>query len=151
LGNFHLVHANITVMRASFDDPIMAGFVAWVDKIDHLASQSPGFVSQATPPDEGSIFHGQILLNISICDSVECLQKYTYQGRHAQALVRRAECFIQYQGPNYVLYWVPFGHTPLEQEIKERLDHLSEHSPSPYAFDFEQQFSPKETAAFTQP
>ena len=150
MGKFHLVHANIAVMRAPFDDPIMADFLDWADEIDALASRSPGFISQPLPTDEGSIFKGKTLLNLSIWETVESLQSFTYQGRHAQALDHRAEWFVQYKGPNFVLYWAPTGHIPTELEVKERLDHLVDHGPTPLAFTFEQHFTVEEALAFKE-
>jgi hypothetical protein len=64
--DFHLVHANIAIMRAPFDDPLMADFVSQADEIDALAQASPGFVAQPTPPDEGADYTGHTLLNLSI-------------------------------------------------------------------------------------
>ena len=63
---YHLIHANVAIMRAPLDDPLMAGFVDLADEIDILAQNSPGFVAQPTPPDEGQVFTGRVLLNISI-------------------------------------------------------------------------------------
>ena len=109
---YHLVHANLAFMRASLDDPIMAGFVAQIDKIDAIAHASPGFVAQPTPADEGVVFSGTALLNHSIWESVQSLFEFTYHGHHAQALEQRAAWFEQRDGPNYVLFWVIAGHTP---------------------------------------
>jgi hypothetical protein len=135
-------------MRAPIDHPIMADFVAWADEIDYLASRSAGFVSQPTPTDEGSIFKGINLLNLSIWETIEHLRSFTYQGRHAQALDRRAEWFLQGTSPNYVLYWAPIGHKPTERGVKERLDHLIEHGPTPFAFTFNQHFTAEEALAY---
>ena len=54
--DYHLVHANVARMRAPWDDPIMAGFLAHMDEIDALAQQTEGFVSQPTPSDEGRVY-----------------------------------------------------------------------------------------------
>lgn len=147
VADYHLIHANVAVMRAPFDDPIMADFIAWADEIDELASNSAGFLTMPTPPDEGALFEEPVLLNLSIWDSVENLRAFTYHGRHARALDRRLEWFVQYKGPNYVLFWAPAGHIPSEREIKDRLDHLAENGPTPYAFTFEQSFTIEQATA----
>lgn len=128
-------------MRASIDDPIMKGFVDQIDEIDTLAQNWQGFISQPTPPDEGEIYTGDTLVNISIWDSVENLREFTYTGKHADALDRRAEWFVQSEGPNYVLYWAPSGSVPLEEEIKRRFDHLVQCGATPFAFNFDKTFT----------
>jgi hypothetical protein len=97
---FHLVIANIAIMRAPFDDPHMTDFVAQADEIDALAQASPRFIAQPTPPDEGVIYAGQTLLNLSIWKSVESLEQFTYKGKYSIALARRAEWFEQRDEPN---------------------------------------------------
>ena len=40
----HLAHANAAVMLGSYDDPLMADFVALLDPVNAAADASPGFV-----------------------------------------------------------------------------------------------------------
>jgi hypothetical protein len=141
---YHLVHANIAVGRAPLDDPLMAGFVAKVDEIDALAQSRPGFVAQPTPPDEGSIYTGRSMLNVSIWESVESLEEFAYGGEHARMLERRAEWFYQDRQPNYVLFWFPSGQVPTEREIQKRIRHLAGSGATPFAFTFDRPFSVQE-------
>jgi hypothetical protein len=145
---YHLVHANIAEMRADYDDPIMAGFVARIDAIDALAREASGFIAQPSPPDEGKIYPSRMLLNISIWESVEHLKGFTYSGSHAEAYRHRTEWFLQTEGPNYVLYWAPAGQIPTEVEIKTRIDYLAQQGPTPYAFTFRQPFSVEQALAY---
>ncbi|MEJ2710422.1 MAG: DUF3291 domain-containing protein [Anaerolineales bacterium] len=147
---FHLIHANIAVARAPLDHPQMADFMARVDRIDAIAAGTPGFVSQPTPADSGSIFKEPELLNLSIWESVESIHSFTYSGQHAAALERRAEWFVQKQKYNYVLYWEEAGEIPLESEIQQRLEHLRTHGPTPYAFTFDQAFTLEQALHFTK-
>ncbi len=144
----HLVHANVALMRAPLDDPMMAEFVHQMDEIDASARNAAGFVAQPVPPDEGRLYTGRALLNLSIWQSVEDLDRFTHSGPHALALERRTEWFEQAAGPNYVLYWAPVGHMPTEVEIKERLDHLAMHGPTPFAFNFERRFTAADSSSF---
>ncbi|MDX1615805.1 MAG: DUF3291 domain-containing protein, partial [Candidatus Promineifilaceae bacterium] len=139
--NHHLIHANVALARASLDHPRMADFVRQADAIDALARQSPGFVGQPTPADEGQTFTDRALLNLSIWTSVESLEAFTHTGRHALVLQRRADWFLPQDGPNYVLYWAPAGHTPTEAEIAARLHYLAHHGPTPYAFTFDRPYT----------
>jgi hypothetical protein len=137
----HLVHANVAHARARLDSPIMAGFVSQVDEINSLARSAAGFVAQPTLPDEGAVYTAPLLLNVSIWESIESLDAFTHQGKHAAALERRGEWFEQEQTkPNYVLYWIPKGHIVTEKEVKERLDHLAKHGATPYVFTLRQAF-----------
>ena len=146
---YNLIHVNIAIMRAPLDDPIMNGFVNQIDEIDSLAQGWPGFIAQPTPPDEGQIFTGYTLVNISIWDSVENLREFTYKSRHAGELERRAEWFIQTEAPNYLLYWAPSGSVPLEEEIKRRFDHLYLYGATPFAFTFDETFTVEEMLDYT--
>lgn len=145
---YHLIHANIAVMRAPLDDPHMADFMAQVDAIDALAAAASGFVAQPVPPDEGTIYTGNTLLNLSIWESVEQLKQFTYAGQHAQALGRQAEWFVQSPGRNYVLFWLSAGELPTEAEVARRMDHLVRYGPTPYAFSFDQPFTIREMQHF---
>ena len=146
---YHLVHANIATARASFDDPLMQGFVEYIDEIDALAQSWPGFISQPGLPDEGLFYKEPVLLNVSIWESVESLQEFTYASRHADFLKRGAEWFIASELPAYVLYWFPAGEDPTEKEIKRRRDHLHQHGATPVAFTFDQPFSVEEMLAYS--
>ncbi len=145
---YHLIHANIAVTRAPLDDPRLADFMAQADEIDALAHAAPGFVGQPAPPDEGQVYTGNTLLNLSIWESVEQLRQFTYAGRHALALDRRAEWFVQSPGRNYVLFWLPAGELPTEAEVARRMDYLVRHGPTPYAFSFDEHFTVREMHAY---
>jgi hypothetical protein len=145
-GAYHLVHANVARARAPLDSPLMASFVAQVEEINALARHAAGFVAQPTPSDEGAVYAAPLLLNVSVWESVESLDAFTHQGKHAEALERREEWFEQAgTRPNYVLYWVLEGHIVTEKEIEQRLDHLAKYGPTPYAFTFKGLFAPPRT------
>jgi hypothetical protein len=130
----------------------MADFVAQVEEINALARRAAGFVAQPALPDEGAVYTAPLLLNVSIWESVESLDAFTHQGKHAAALERRAEWFEQAgASPNYVLYWIPEGHTVTEKEVKERLDHLAKFGPAPDAFTFRQPFAPRQWDSQPEP
>ncbi len=143
-----LVHANVAQARAPLDSPIMADFVSKVDEINSLARNAPGFVTQPTLPDEGTVYTAPLVLNVSVWESIEHLDAFTHQGKHAIALERRAEWFEQQTtNPRYVLYWIPKGQVITEHEIKKRLDHLGQHGASSYAFTFEERFESSQAFA----
>jgi hypothetical protein len=148
-SGYHLVHANVAHARAPLDSPVMAAFVAQVDEINALARSTVGFVAQPTLPDEGAVYKAPFLLNVSVWESIDSLDAFTHQGKHAAALERRGEWFEQGgTSPKYVLYWIAKGQIVTEKEVKERLDHLGKFGATPYAFTFEQRFTI--TQALTQ-
>ena len=140
-SEYHLVHANVAHARAPLDSALMAGFVSQVDEINSRARATTGFVAMPTLLDAGTVYSTPFLLNVSIWESIESLDAFTHQGKHATALERRGEWFEKHSAkPSYVLYWIPKGHIVTEKEIKERLDHLGKHGATPYAFTFKQPF-----------
>ncbi|HAI99705.1 MAG TPA: DUF3291 domain-containing protein, partial [Dehalococcoidia bacterium] len=42
---------------------------------------------------------------------------------------------LRRMGPAYVVWWVSDDHVPTWEEAWERLEHLNDNGPSPYAFD----------------
>jgi hypothetical protein len=141
---YYLVHVNIAAARASLDDPLMKGFVDRIGEIDALAQSWPGFIAQPTPPDEGQIYPGNMLVNVSIWETVDTLRDFTYASRHAEALKMRAEWFVHSDLPNYLLYWALSGQMPTEVEIQRRFDYLHQHGATPFAFSFKHPFSVEE-------
>jgi hypothetical protein len=148
--SYHLVHANLALARASLDDPIMSGFMNRVDQIDALASKTPGFVAVPSLPDKGAVFSGLWLLNVSIWEALEPLERFVFKGPHGDALVRRAAWFKEYDGPNYVLFWLVEGVIPSEVEIQHRLEALHEMGPTPFAFNFDSPFTATEFVKYSQ-
>jgi len=138
---YKLVHANVAHARAPLDDDIMMGFTAMVDEINRLASRAPGFISEPTLSDEGTVYQPPFLLNVSLWNSIRNLKEFVYQGKHAMALEHREQWFFQDEFNNYVLYWIPQGQYPTEREVKERLDSLRRNGPTAYAFTFKYPFS----------
>lgn len=139
---FHLAQVNIARMKAPIDDPVMAGFVARLDDINALADQSPGFVWRM-PSGAGYLRpydDDRILFNLSVWTSVEALKDYVYKTLHVEVMRQRNEWFQKFGAPYLALWWVPAGHVPSVLEAKQRLDHVTDHGPSAFAFTFQQPF-----------
>lgn len=148
---YHLVHANLALARASLDDPLMAGFTNYLDEIDALAQSSTGFIAQPEMPDEGQVYGGNLLLNVSIWETVEELETFTYHSRHKSLLDRRQKWFYRRDYPAYVLYWASKAITVTEREIHRRFEQLHADGPTPLAFTFEKRFSVAEWLAVETP
>jgi hypothetical protein len=56
---------------------------------------------------------------------------------HKRFYGRRHEWFDKFEGPYFVMWWVPAGHRPDIREAIGRLEHLKAHGPSEHAFGWE--------------
>lgn len=72
-------------------------------------------------------------------NSVDALKEYVYKSAH-HGVLRRKRWFEKFDGPYYVLWWVPAGHLPTTQEGKEKLEYLREHGDTEHAFSFSRVF-----------
>ena len=143
---YHLCHLNIGKARAPLFDPVMAGFLNKLEEINNLAYESPGFVWHLkidiyNPADLAMYGEPGMLFNLSVWESPEALQAYTYQSQHGKMMKHRKEWFGDMEGlPNYVLWWLPVGQLPTLDDGKKRIAHLAQFGPSPAAFTFKSLF-----------
>lgn len=146
----HLAQINIARMLAPMDSPVMADFVANLDRINALAEAHEGFVwrlkdetNNATSlqpfPDD------MLIINMSVWASPEQLKTYAYQTAHAEIMKRRREWFEKHAEAFMALWWIPEGHLPTLEEARERLTHLQVHGDTPFAFTFRKIFAPENT------
>lgn len=142
----HIAQINIARMLAPLDTPVMADFVANLDRINALAETGPGFVwrLKGDGNDATSLRpynDNQIIVNMSIWESIEALHQYTYYSGHVEIFRRKKEWFEKMSSPALVMWWIPAGHIPTVSEGKAKLDYLGKHGPTPLAFTFKQQFT----------
>jgi hypothetical protein len=141
----HLAQLNIAVPVAPKEDPRMAGFYAELDRINELADGWPGFVWRLVDDsgaDATSLrpFGGDIMVNLSVWESLETLREFTFRSGHLDILRRRREWFRPLGDAYAVAWWVPAGHIPTVEEAGERLDLLRRKGPTPEAFTFRDPF-----------
>jgi hypothetical protein len=144
MSDTHLAQLNIGRLRAPLDDPLMADFVSELPRINALAEAAPGFVwrlRDEDAPDATTLrpYGPDILVNLSVWESVETLRDFAYRGAHLEPLRRRREWFDRSGiSMHLVLWWVPVGHLPTVDEARERLDLLEREGPTPAAFTLRQ-------------
>lgn len=115
---FHIAQVNVGRIRAPLDGPVMAGFMQRLDEINALADRSPGFVWRLQSNEGNATYFRpyehdyQILLNMSVWESVDALKNYVYRTAHAELLRHRQEWFEKFAGVYMGLWWVPAGHLP---------------------------------------
>jgi hypothetical protein len=138
----HLAELNIGRIRYPLDDPRMADFANNLALVNGLAERSQGFVWRYTD-ESGSAVNTRpfddplIIVNVSVWETVEALERYVWQTVHKRFYGRRHEWFDKFEGPYFVMWWVPVGHRPTMQEAIERLNHLKHQGPSNHAFGWE--------------
>ena len=147
--NFHIAQVNIGRIKASLDDPVMAGFVGRLAEINALADSSRGFIwrlqtSEGNATDVRPYGDDRILVNMSVWETVEALKHYVYRTAHAELLRQRQDWFEKFVGVYAALWWVPIGHIPSVEEAKKRLAYLDSHGPGQFAFTFKTVVAPDE-------
>jgi hypothetical protein len=148
----HLAQLNVGLLAAPLDSAQLHDFVANLAEINGIADRSPGFVWRlADDSGDGATslrpFGPDVLVNMSVWESLESLRAFVFRSPHLTQLRRRREFFRPYPGQYQVLWWVPAGHIPEPAEAGERLALLSAHGPTPAAFTFRNPFPEPGTLA----
>lgn len=134
-----LAELNIARLRYPMDDPRVSGFVKGLDVVNGIAERSEGFVWRLKD-DSGnatgiSAFDDQLfIVNLSVWKDIQSLENFVWKTVHKQFYKRREEWFSIMEKQHFVMWFVEDGHTPSEEEAKERLEHLNEKGNSDYAF-----------------
>ncbi len=135
---WHLAQLNVARLTAPIDSPELTDFVDGLDPVNAVADRSPGFVwrLQDESGDATALrpFGDDIIVNLSVWESLESLTDFMYGRAHSGLLKRRREWFQPFGGPAVVAWWVPAGHQPTLIEAKQRLDRLRSEGPGPDAF-----------------
>jgi hypothetical protein len=144
---FHVAELNIGRTVAPLDEPVMADFVANLERINALGDASPGFVWRLQ--DEfgaattiRAFDDPLMILNMTVWETIEALREYAYRSDHVTYLRRRREWFVPLEGPSLVLWWVPAGHRPTVDEALVRLERLTADGPTVAAFTLKTPFPP---------
>ena len=143
MSDWELAQLNIAHLSAPLESPELADFVANLDRINALAEESPGFVWRLKDDIRESDnldqpFADDVIVNLSVWETVDALHHYVYRTAHTQIMRRRAEWFRHSSSATAVLWWIPMGHRPSLIEAKERLLRLIQQGAGPDAFTFKQ-------------
>jgi hypothetical protein len=136
-----LAELNIGRVRYELDDPRMAEFTDNLALVNGIAERSSGFVWRYTDASGNATstrpFDPLTIVNMSVWENVESLEKYVWQTVHKRFYGRRHAWFDKFEGPYFVMWWVQAGHHPTLREAVGRLDHLKSHGSSEHAFGWE--------------
>ena len=152
MSRYELAQLNIGVVKGPMDSPVMAEFVANLERINALADTAPGFVWRLQTEDGDATairpFENEnMLLNMSVWKDAESLRRFVYQSAHAPIMRRRREWFERMAAAYLVLWWVPEGHRPAVDEAIARLDALRAHGAHAEAFTFRELYPPPDAQA----
>lgn len=148
MSEFHLAQLNVGIPCHPADDPRMHGFYSMLDAVNALADQAPGFVWRLVGDGDNdatavrSPLGPDVMVNMSVWESLETLRDYVYSSPHLDQLRQRAQWFQLPKDPFLVLWWVPAGHVPTVDEAVERLMLLRREGPGPRAFTFRRSYAP---------
>ncbi|MBX2805064.1 MAG: DUF3291 domain-containing protein [Hyphomicrobiales bacterium] len=144
----HLAQINIGRLLYPEGDERVAGFFANIDRINAAAERMPGFVwrlkderGDATSIDPYG--DPMIVVNMSVWQDVESLERFVWQTVHANIYRRKAGWFEAMSKPHFAMWWIEAGAMPTAQEGVERLDHLQQNGASEFAFGWESVASAK--------
>ncbi|MBV8110669.1 MAG: DUF3291 domain-containing protein [Hyphomicrobiales bacterium] len=135
----HIAQLNIGRPLHALDDPRMDGFMDNLDRVNALAERSPGFVWRLKDESNNATAlrpfdDPKMLVNMSVWESVEMLERFVWATVHKQFYNRKGEWFEKLATPHFVMWPVAVGHIPNLDEAKARLECLSRHGDSDVAF-----------------
>lgn len=145
MPNYYLAQINIAHLKAPIDDPLIADFVADLDRINLIAEKSDGFIWRLKD-DEGNATsfnpydNPDYIINISVWQNVNALKEFVYNSGHLEVFMKRVQWFHKMNGPHMALWWVPINHMPTVEESVAKLELLKNEGPSDQVFTFRDQF-----------
>jgi len=140
------------ILRAPLREPQVQGFLNRTDAVFESAINAIGF--QGAPHMEMDLGdrpkprffvegkHHFAPTTLSLWADLESVYAFAYSGLHSEALGNREEWFLKPEWPTYVAWWVEDSHIPDWIEACDRLEHIHDHGPTSYAFNFGKPFDP---------
>lgn len=144
---YHLAQYNVARCHGPLDTPIMRGFVDQLEAMNLLADRSPGFVWRFQTPEGNAtsvkLYDDPLTIsNLSVWKGPDALKAYVYRSSHVEVYRARKDWFGEWDGPNYVLWWIPSGTLPTMEEGRRRVELLALQGPTSEAFSFRALYSP---------
>jgi len=139
--NYHLAQFNVARLAEASGSEGNSEFFGVLDAVNAIAEVSPGFVWRLK--DESGLSSAyisggddpQLIINMTVWESVEALTHYAYRSGHGSYFRRRREWFEPALGvPSTVLWWIEKGTTPTIDDGLARLESLRAAGPSEDGF-----------------
>jgi hypothetical protein len=132
-----------------FDHPASRDFFDVGNRVFRQATKSgmiEAFPSDGVSfPEEATTGEGFPVLTLTVWKNLQSLYRFTYSGRHRQALQDRSEWMEPYPEKHlsYVVWWAEELKEVSWEEAFKRYNYYIENGPTPFAFDFRQAFNEK--------
>ena len=146
MSKYQLAEINIARMKGvDINDPIMQEFVDNLDKVNAVAESSNGFVWRLKDDNNNATSLNpyndeQVIINISVWETIESLEHFMYKTFHTEFLKRRKEWFQTFGKAYTAMWWIEAGKYPTMQEAVDKLDYLQKNGASTVVFDFKHKF-----------
>ena len=145
MNDYQIAEINIARMNGvNINDPIMKEFVDNLDAVNEVAENSAGFVWRLKDGDNATNLNPyndeQIIVNVSVWESIEALEHFMYKTFHSEFLKRRKEWFQRFGKVYTAMWWIPVGEFPTLQQAVDNLDYLEKHGATDKVFDFKMKF-----------
>jgi len=144
---YQLAQLNIAKFRLPQEDPVNAGFVNNLDRVNAVAESQPGFVWRFTglnndALDVQAFGDPNIIVNMSVWEDIQSLVNFTYRNRDHKEIMRRRKEWFERIEFHMVLWWIEEDRKPSIEEGKIRLELLRQNGPSYSAFTFKRPYAP---------
>lgn len=132
-----------------YDHPASHEFYEMGYKVMRQASVSghliEEFSSDGVPFPEEAKGKGYPVLTLTVWKNLQSLYRFTYSGKHSQALRNRNKWIEPHQEkqPTYVVWWTEKVKDVSWEEAFRRYNYYIQHGPTPFAFDFKHAFDEK--------
>lgn len=132
-----------------YDHPASREFYEMGYKIMRQASVTgqliEEFSSDGVPIPEEAKGKGYPVLTLTVWKSLQSLYRFTYSGKHSQALRNRSRWMEPYQEKHlsYVVWWTEKVKDVSWEEAFKRYSYYIQHGPTPFAFDLKHAFNEK--------
>lgn len=132
-----------------YDHPVSREFYQMGYKVMRQASVSEQLIKEFS--SEGLIIpeeakgKGYPVLTLTVWKSLQSLYRFTYSGKHSQALRNKTRWVEPYQEKHlsYVVWWTETVKDVSWEGAFKRYNHYTQHGSTPFAFDFKNAFDEK--------
>ncbi|MBM2576711.1 DUF3291 domain-containing protein [Jannaschia sp. Os4] len=137
--DWQLAEVNVARLTADPASPVVAEFMAALDRINGLSERMEGFVWRhvfGLDPDRDARTSDdpRVIYNASVWQGAAALERFVWDTVHVQFYRRRAEWFDALGAMHLAMWWVPPGTEIDPKDARARLAHIGAHGPSERAF-----------------
>lgn len=142
---YQLAQVNIAKFRLPPEDPVNAGFVSNLDRVNEVAEMQKGFVWRFKGEgndalDVQAFDDPNIAINMSVWSDLRSLVEFVYRNKDHKEIMRKRKEWFDKIDFHMVLWWIERDRRPTLEEAKIRLDLLRENGSTYSAFTFKKPY-----------